>query len=236
MTSTSSVHSHPPTTARAVGTAWTHHGATGTTGQGYLRTAAPAPLLPSATDGRSPDGGREGPPHRAPAPADRRQHRCSSIACLGAAGGLSFVRAKLSEVQVVSLRRVARAEADVRRGPQHPADRHRQRRPPGPGRLRPATAVRTGGLLADVIMVLRLDPKKNKAVAPVDPPRHLRADRRLRLRAARSTRRSSAANGAERLIQTIKQNFGDLDRQLRRRSTSGLPRPGRGRSTASRCT
>jgi len=128
------------------------------------------------------------------------------IACLSAAGGLSFVRSKLSEVQVVSLGVSLAPSADVddvrnilligtdsadRLDPDDPARNNRG----------------AGGLLADVIMVLRIDPKENQA-ALLSIPR----DTYVPIAGSGGDNKINSAifgtNGAERLIQTIKQNFG----------------------------
>ncbi|HKY16130.1 MAG TPA: LCP family protein [Microthrixaceae bacterium] len=128
------------------------------------------------------------------------------IACLGAAGGLTFVRVKLADVQVVSLGVSLAPKVDVNE-PRNiliigtdSADRLDEDDPARSGRPE-------GGLLADVIMVLRLDPKENKA-SLLSIPR----DTYVPIGGTDSENKINSAifgaNGADRLIQTIKQNFG----------------------------
>jgi LCP family protein required for cell wall assembly len=151
-------------------------------------------------------------------PGGRRAHRTGPqrlliavnvmlvIACLGAAGGLSFVRSKLSEVNVLSL--------GVSLAPTASADEVRNILLIGTDsadRLDPKDSARkdrpTGGLLADVIMVLRLDPKANQA-SLLSIPR----DTYVPIAGSSSENKINSAifgaDGATRLIQTIKQNFG----------------------------
>jgi LCP family protein required for cell wall assembly len=128
------------------------------------------------------------------------------IACLTAAAGLSYVRTEFSNVKVVSL--------GVSLAPRLNADHPRNILIIGTDsadRLPANDPIRKqrpqGELLADVIMVLRLDPKQNKA-SLLSIPRDTYVPIADSERPSKINSAIYGVNGADRLIQTIKQNFG----------------------------
>ncbi len=128
------------------------------------------------------------------------------IACLAAGGFLSFVRQKLQDVQVVSVG-LSLAPKTSTDEPQNiliigtdDADRLAKDDPVRNGRQK-------GEKLADVIMILRIDPQQQKArllsiprdtYVPIEP-----TGRKSKINSA-----ISGPNGALNLIETIKSNFG----------------------------
>jgi anionic cell wall polymer biosynthesis LytR-Cps2A-Psr (LCP) family protein len=127
------------------------------------------------------------------------------MACLATAGTLTLVRQKLSKVQVVSL--------GVSLAPQVSADEPRNILIIGTdsaARLDPKDPVRRqrpqGEDLADVIMVMRLDPKTNTA-SLLSIPR----DSWLPIAPFGTKAKINSAiagpNGPQNLIETIKENF-----------------------------
>ena len=128
------------------------------------------------------------------------------VGCLAAAGGLSLVRARLADLQVVSV--------GVSLAPEASADEPQNILIIGTDnadRLASDDPVRhdrqEGSLLADVIMVLRIDPKSQTAALlsiprdtylPIEP-----TGRRSKINSA-----MGGPNGPQHLIDTIKVNFG----------------------------
>ena len=128
------------------------------------------------------------------------------IGCLAAAAGLSYVRTELSNVKVVSL--------GVSLAPKTSADHVRNILVIGTdsaARLPANDPIREqrsqSELLADVIMILRLDPKKNTA-SLLSIPRDTYVPIAGSDRPAKINSAIYGTDGADRLIQTIKQNFG----------------------------
>jgi LCP family protein required for cell wall assembly len=128
------------------------------------------------------------------------------IGCLAAAAGLSYVRTELSNVKVVSL--------GVSLAPRTSADHVRNilvigtdsaARLPANDPIREERS--SSEQLAYVIMILRLDPKKNTA-ALLSIPRDTYVPIAGNNRPAKINSAIYGSNGADRLIQTIKQNFG----------------------------
>ncbi len=128
------------------------------------------------------------------------------IGCLAAAAGLSYVRTELSNVKVVSLG----VSLAPRTSPDHVRNilvigTDSAARLPANDPIREQRS--EGELLADVIMVLRLDPKKNTA-SLLSIPRDTYVPIAGSNRPSKINSAIFGANGADRLIQTIKQNFG----------------------------
>ena len=129
-----------------------------------------------------------------------------AIACLAAAGGLTLVRTKLANVKVVSL--------GAPLAPKVASDQPRNILIIGTDnadRLDPKDSVRndrpTGEHLADVIMILRLDPKKSTA-SLLSIPRDSWVPIAPFGTKSKINSAMGGTNGPQNLINTIKKNFG----------------------------
>jgi LCP family protein required for cell wall assembly len=128
------------------------------------------------------------------------------VACLAAAGGLTLVRSKLAQLNVVSVG-VSLAPSGAPDDPQNiliigtdNADRLAEDDPVRHER-------QTGSLLADVIMVLRIDPRAQTA-ALLSIPRDTYVPIEPTGRKSKINSAMSGPDGPQHLIDTIKANFG----------------------------
>ena len=152
------------------------------------------------------------------------------VACLTAGIRLTYVERKLGEIQGNHLEKSLKPQLEADEAAKRAHHRHRQRRAAGRGRPRPQES-RSGWAARRRDHVLRLDPAQRTGVALVDS-----RDTYVSIAGTGGENKINSAifgeNGADRLIRTIKQNFGfsidnyvQLDFQGSRTRRSARRRP-----------